>query len=264
MGAFYPAPDSWWKIGPAPYRGRTLAQWVQSLFASSDGALLVISPDTCFQDAGGTTPAEVGDPVGLLLDSSGRANNASQATDASRPTLRQDGNGYFYLEHVATRFLDLPVLLTSFDYAAAFGVWYSSGNAQKVPISHRNSGGAAPTIGQIDRQNEQYGVMNRNDAGGARNLDDAASDPEELALQSAWSLAGGALALRIDGVTVASGANPDAPVTVDRARLGCNAFDGAAPMIGRIYSGLALNARVTEAQMVLIERYVGSLCGIAL
>jgi hypothetical protein len=52
---------------------------------------------TLFQDSAGTTPVTaVGQPVGLLLDKSGRGNHAFQATDAKRP-LWQNSGGLFYL-----------------------------------------------------------------------------------------------------------------------------------------------------------------------
>jgi len=45
--------------------------------------------DTLFQDSAGTTPVTTsGQPVGLMLDKSGRANHATQATAAARPTYQ--------------------------------------------------------------------------------------------------------------------------------------------------------------------------------
>jgi hypothetical protein len=52
---------------------------------------------TMFQDAAGTTPAALDQPVGLLRDKSGRNNHASQTTLAARPVLKQDANGMYYL-----------------------------------------------------------------------------------------------------------------------------------------------------------------------
>ena len=49
---------------------------------------------TLFQDAAGTVPVTaVGQPVGRVLDKSGRGNHATQTTATSRPVLGQDGNG---------------------------------------------------------------------------------------------------------------------------------------------------------------------------
>jgi len=45
--------------------------------------------DTLFQDSAGTTPVTTaGQPVGLMLDNSGNANHATQATAAARPTYQ--------------------------------------------------------------------------------------------------------------------------------------------------------------------------------
>ena len=53
---------------------------------------------TMFQDVAGTTPVTaVGQPVGLMLDKSGRGNHAFQATATSRPVLQQDASGRYYM-----------------------------------------------------------------------------------------------------------------------------------------------------------------------
>lgn len=53
---------------------------------------------TLFQDAAGTIPVTaVGQPVGRILDKSGRGNHATQSTTTSRPILQQDGSGRYYL-----------------------------------------------------------------------------------------------------------------------------------------------------------------------
>lgn len=51
-----------------------------------------------FQDAGGSVPAVVNGPVGLIRDRSGRGNHATQSVDASRPTLRREEDGRHALE----------------------------------------------------------------------------------------------------------------------------------------------------------------------
>lgn len=55
---------------------------------------------TLYQDSEGTVPVtDVGQPVGLIQDKSGRNNHAYQTTSASRPILRQNATtGAYYLE----------------------------------------------------------------------------------------------------------------------------------------------------------------------
>jgi hypothetical protein len=53
---------------------------------------------TLFQDAAGTTPVTAdGQPVGRMLDKSGRGNHATQSIDAARPTYKTSG-GLHWLE----------------------------------------------------------------------------------------------------------------------------------------------------------------------
>jgi len=61
------------------------------LFTGSDTGAWYGPSDlsTLFQDSAGTTPVTTaGQPVGLMLDKSGRANHATQATAAARPTYQ--------------------------------------------------------------------------------------------------------------------------------------------------------------------------------
>jgi len=72
----------------------------RSLFSAGEQGIWLDPSDfsTLFQDAAGTTPVTaVGQPVGKILDKSGRGNHATQSTGASRPTLQQDSNGLYYL-----------------------------------------------------------------------------------------------------------------------------------------------------------------------
>lgn len=71
-----------------------------SLFSGGEAGAWYDPSDlsSMFQDSGGATPAAVGQPVGYIADKSGRGNHATQATTASKPTLRQDASGNYYLE----------------------------------------------------------------------------------------------------------------------------------------------------------------------
>lgn len=71
-----------------------------SLFSSGEQGVWYDPSDfsTMFQDAAGTTPVTaVGQPVGRILDKSGRGNHATQTTTTSRPILQQDASGRYYL-----------------------------------------------------------------------------------------------------------------------------------------------------------------------
>ena len=66
---------------------------IAALFGSGEEGAWYDPSDssTVWQDAAGTTPAGVGDPVGRIDDKSGNGNHATQTTSAARPILQQSG-----------------------------------------------------------------------------------------------------------------------------------------------------------------------------
>lgn len=81
---------------------KTFDQIIQSIFANNEQGFFYDPNDlsTMFQDSAGTIPVtDVGQPVGLIRDKSGRNNHAYQTNSTSRPTLRQNATtGANYLE----------------------------------------------------------------------------------------------------------------------------------------------------------------------
>ena len=77
-------------------------QLIKSLFANNEQGFAYDPNDlsTMFQNSAGTIPVTVaGQPVGLILDKSGRNNHARQTNSASRPILRKNAvTGAYYLE----------------------------------------------------------------------------------------------------------------------------------------------------------------------
>lgn len=79
-----------------PIGSRRSANPIPALFTNGERGVYYDPSDltTLFQDAAGTTPVTApGQPVGLVLDKSGRGNHASQPTAAARPTLGRHPKG---------------------------------------------------------------------------------------------------------------------------------------------------------------------------
>ena len=77
-----------------------IADSVAAMFASGEQGVWYDPSNlsSMFQDSAGTIPVTaVGQPVGRILDQSGRGNHATQAAAASRPLLQQDAGGRYYL-----------------------------------------------------------------------------------------------------------------------------------------------------------------------
>jgi hypothetical protein len=73
---------------------------LRKLFAGGASGIWYDPSDigSMYQDSAGTIAAAVNQPVGKILDKSGRGNHAIQATSGYRPVLRRDGGGFYYLE----------------------------------------------------------------------------------------------------------------------------------------------------------------------
>ena len=80
---------------------RNSNQPIQGLFANNEQGFFYDPNDlsTLYQNAAGTIPVTaVGQPVGLMLDKSGRNNHAYQSVSASRPILQRNATtGAYYL-----------------------------------------------------------------------------------------------------------------------------------------------------------------------
>ncbi|WP_411686924.1 hypothetical protein [Acinetobacter indicus] len=95
---------AFWTPGATVIGGtsKTFDQLIKSLFENGEQGFVYDPNDlsAMFQDAAGTVPVTAaGQPVGLILDKSGRNNHARQTNSASRPILRKNAiTGAYYLE----------------------------------------------------------------------------------------------------------------------------------------------------------------------
>ena len=80
---------------------RALSTYIKDIFSNGEQGFFYDPNDlsTMYQDAAGTIPVTTaGQPVGLMLDKSGRNNHAFQTVSASRPVLQRNATtGAYYL-----------------------------------------------------------------------------------------------------------------------------------------------------------------------
>ena len=94
-----------------------------TLFASGEQGAWYDPSDmsTLFQDSAGTTPVTAsGQPVGLMLDKSGRGNHATQATAASRPTYTVSGGLSYLAFDGVDDFMVTPTITPGVDKVQVF------------------------------------------------------------------------------------------------------------------------------------------------
>jgi len=187
-----------------------------SLFAAGEQGFWYDPSDlsTLFQDAAGTVPVtSVEQPVGRMLDKSGRGNHATQSTAGFRRILRVDANGKYYLAHTGstTEMRTGSVNMTGTDKMSVFVGVKKLSNAVEVFFeqsadSNTNSGAMYFSTG-ADAGVTGYASLSRGNA--AANANQAAtfsmtSNPDLAVLSVTHDIAGDRSAIRRNGVSGAS------------------------------------------------------------
>lgn len=228
---------------------------------------------TQFQDSAGTTPVTAaGQPVGKINDKSGRGNHLVQATAASRPTLQQDGSGYWHwlfdgvddgwamagnADFSATDKVTVFAGVYKASDVAAGAVVELTANSSTTPASF---GLIAPLTPASDNfQFRSFGTVQ------ATKLRAGFAAPVSAVATGVGDIAGDSCDLRINGVATA-------PVTTDQgtgnyssAALNIGRRSGGTlPFNGRIYSLIGRGVTTDAATLTRVERHVGQKMGIAL
>lgn len=116
-----------------------------SLFSSGEVGAWYDPSDltTMFQDSAGTTPVTAdGQPVGKILDKSGRGNHATQATAAKRPLYKTNGTEHWLqfdgVDDVVTTATNVD--FTATDKMTIFSGARIAGTTNQNPVSVGSSG----------------------------------------------------------------------------------------------------------------------------
>lgn len=227
---------------------------------------------TLFQDSAGATPVTaVGQPVGRILDKSGRGNHAAQATAAARPVLQQDANGKYYLafDGVDDSLATAAINFTATDkMTSIFGALHAN-----TSVAFIYSGGNTDSLGTSSTEVTVRDVVSTDVTG--RTGNSAKSHRRFTALYNAPYVAAiqfdisqpttaseqvgrinGSASTGSDVITANDTGNFASAPLVLGARGG-----GNFPLNGRIYSLIVRGALSDAAQIAAAEAYVNSKTG---
>lgn len=210
-----------------------------------------------FQDAAGTTAAEVDQPVGHIADKSGNGHHATQATSAARPTLRQDSNGKLYLDFAGSQYLTVAGSQAAFKFMhdGSGGSMFGAARFGNTPDPNAyynligNNATSATNTG-FNLRSEDRTIVPANDKiigliskGGVGNALDSANDAVPSAVNAVVGMTFATDAtlddfiLYANGASVGSLSDVSSPSTADATYLldiGAGG-NGAANLTGRIY-----------------------------
>ena len=226
---------------------------------------------TMFQDSAGTTPVTaVEQPVGKILDKSGRGNHASQATTTKRPLLRQDGNGkyYLYFDGVDDALATSAINFTATDKMTVFaGVRkLIAQNAIVVESSANYSANAGSFIASSGiASGHFFGMRGTAPASYSSTFTAPQTSVQTLALDIGAAAIATELKPRINGsipTLVISSAGPAGTGNFGNYPLYIGSRAGTtSPFNGHIYSLIVRGAESTTTQIVSTETYVNSKTG---
>lgn len=245
-----------------------------TLFASGEQGVWYDPSDfsTMFQDSAGTTPVTaVGDPVGKILDKSGRGNHASQSTSASRPVLQQDSGGRYYLSFDGTDdSLATSSITPGVDKAQVFaGARKLSDAATGIicefsPTIATNAGSFY--LATHDSLGAEWSASARGDAAATTNQRayNTTLSPDTAVISATLDIAGDLSTLRRNGVAGTSGTGDKGLGNFGSYPLYIGRRGGSTlPFKGRIY-GLIVrfsSANLSDATISQVETWMNSKTG---
>lgn len=248
----------------------SLAAQIAALFAAGEQGAWYDPSDwsTLFQDSAGTLPVTaVGQPVGKMLDKSGRGNHATQPTAINRPVLQQDGNGKYYL---AFDGVDDALVTGSINFTATDKMTVVAGVRKLASAGYQtvlqlsvdkaaNDGIFALEAASPGDGDGTYYTSK----GTISQLSLAANTPPVTTVIAASSdIAGDSLILRFDGAQVGTNTSDQGVGSYGSHALyiGANGYGGS-PFNGHLYSLIIRGALSSDTQIMNTERYVNTKTG---
>lgn len=228
---------------------------------------------TLFQDSAGTTPVTAaGQPVGLMLDKSGRNNHARQATATARPLYQIDsGRPYLALDGV-----DDFMVTTAFDWGSdqafvATGVRKLNGAASVIAELSANINFNPGSFYHISAEGGQanYTAASRGSSSSSVNQRASATNggnpPATNVFTATHSISGDLTAVRVDGVAGPNATGDKGAGNFGNWPLYIGARGGTSLFLkGGIYGAIFRNLNPNATTIAAIEQYLASKSGVTL
>jgi hypothetical protein len=215
-------------------------------------------------DSGGTTPATVDNPVGLVQDAIGTI-HVSQGTTANKPILRKPSNNYYWEFDGVNDSLasaSAPFQMAD-DHCVILGVSRAAVTAEKHPVGVGSSGSTTPIAAFIVHWGSGYiSVYWRDDASTLYIAQSGATYSAGQVRVVSARKSGNNKVCRVDGVGGSVNSTPvGATSAFDKLMIGATHTGSFG---GNIYPVIAIKGDISDANLLILERWVGSLSGVTI
>jgi hypothetical protein len=235
---------------------------------------------TLFQDSAGTVPVtNTAQPVGLMLDKSGRGKHAVQAATINRPIFQQDGNGKLHLAFNGT---NSWMSTAAIDFSGTDKMTVVAGvrklsDAAQMLVELSGSAGTTPGAFYLVAGNDTgviggglngYTSMSRGSAATTSTMSAQllAAAPDSAVLSATHDIAGDLSTLRRNGV---NGTSATADKGTGNFAAGVPFYLGARAgtslfFNGNFYGLILRGALSTTPQIASAEKYLAAKTGVTL
>lgn len=256
---------------------KNLTQLIKSLFANNEQGFAYDPNDlsTLYQDAAGTIPVTgAGQPVGLILDKSGRNNRAYQTVSASRPILQRNATtGAYYLEFdgaddfLRTNNIDLTVT----DKISLFaGVRKLSDEAAGIlaelsPFSTLNNGTFA-LYAPASNAATKFQYLSRGTASSfVQAISTDFNAPSSAILTGISAIQSDNCMLRVDSKVINTSTTDQGAGNFGNYPLYIGRRAGTSlPFNGHLYSLIGIGRLTTDSETIALEKYIAKNTGVIL
>lgn len=195
-------------------------------------------------------------------------NHATQSTSASRPTLKQDASGFYYLQFDGT---DDSLATGSIDFSSTdkmtvwAGVRKAADGARGLIVELGNNPGTATFLLDASPDTLDTYRFASNGTTGASAQGSGFTAPHSGVLTGIGNIAGDSAILRVNGTQAASSSSDQGTGNYRNDVLYIGRRGGSTlPFNGRLYQFIARGASSETGQITGTERFIGQRMGVSL
>ena len=221
----------------------------------------------------GTTPAAVGDEVGVIEDQSGNGIHMIQTVEAKCPILSLSAEGHYYLDFDGTddgmrTTSNIPFGTNSIQEMSVFAAAQknTAGVLQNVVELSNSLGTEDGTFRLFYTAGNLWRSVHKGDVTNTLQSGVISDNPDKVVMTSVASITAPSHLFRLDGSLVASNTNAlgTGPYTDQPLSIGSRAGGTSSRLDGRIY-GIIVRGKVSTAEEIAdVEKYLAAKSGVTL
>jgi hypothetical protein len=222
---------------------------------------------TLFQDSAGTLPVTApGQPVGLMLDKSGRGKHATQANVAARPTYQESGGlRYLVFDGVDDFMVTSAIDFTSTNKMTVFAGVRKQSDAARGMVVEINAATGRVGIEAPESATPSFAMYSQGTVQSYAKQMAGYAAPISAVVTAIGDIGGDAAKLRINGIQAVQSLSDQGTGNYSNAAVYIGRRGGSSlPFNGNIYGLIMRGAASSAAEIAQAERWLAGKTGVVL